>query len=368
MMDEHPLSQGMATSTPGWSSLAGLVEDVLASAPSESPGCFGHALRVGSTLPAELAEWLYFEDRGGCESRPIDFIIGVGEAGRRILAGRNPALSISELCARDPVWTGIAALARRWSTPSDPLSAIERIWLEFDAGAPGRIPARPSAPGVFIDLPWSRQPAEFAPATLSALERVLGRAFPAETRRDFLELARRLPEDVSLPYAGVFPSRDPDTLRVCLAGTRPDRLRHLLPRLGRLPGLVDLTKDLDRRWPGRAAAAAATIHVDLGASVASAIGLEYAFDRRAQWRGRIAEWRFLEELADMGLLSHDSLDRCARWPASRRASLRHRLSPSAVLRRLAHVKIVWRSCNRPEAKLYLAAWHTPLVQNPASIH
>jgi hypothetical protein len=164
---------------------------------------------------------------------------------------------------------------------------------------------------------------------------------------------------VSLPYAGVFPSRDPDTVRVCLVGARPDQLAHLLPGLGSLQGLVELTRDLGRCWPGRAAAAAATIHVDLGASGAPAIGLEYAFDRRAQRSGRIAEWRFLGELESMGLLSRDSVDRCERWPASMRASLRHRLSPSAVLRRLAHVKVVWRPGSRPRAKLYLAAWHTP---------
>ena len=344
-----------------WWSLATMVEDVTAVKGATSLQPFRHALAVSRRLPAELADRIYFEDRGARSARPMDFIVGVGDAGRKILAGENPALSLPTSLTRDPVWEGISSLAQRWSVPTDPLNRIERIWLEFDAPAPHRTRSHSGTPGVFVDLPLPDHPARSALLALDALECVVGRAFRKRgIRRSLLRLTERLPSGASLPFAAVFPSRRHTGVRVCLAGVRPGQLAALLPELGETADISGLANTLDRHWRDRFGPAPAVVHLDLAASIPPAIGLEYHLDRGRQRSGRIAEWPFLLRLQAMGLLSTDSLARCAGWPATTRLTMRHRISPSILARRVAHVKIVCRAGPAVTAKVYLAAAATSL--------
>lgn len=343
-----------------WWSLAGLVEDVAPHLGPESRHRLQHALAVARTLPAEVADRFYFEDRGDGSGRPMDFIIGVGNAGRRILAGRNPALTVAPSLTRDPVWAGICKLARRWSVASDPLNLIERILLEVDAPAELGTTPEPWLPGVFIQLPASESANRLAPVTLSALECVSGGALPRAVRRTFLDLTRHLHGKTFLPFAAVFPSRDRDVIRVCLSGVRrPQHLTGLLPALGASASL-DVLTGLDDDWPGRRALGPAFVHLDLGDAIRPVIGLEYHFDRDSQRSGQIAEWPFLERLEAMGLLSRDILERCARWPGRTRTILPHRLSPSVLVRLTTHVKILWQAGHPLQAKVYFGAGHTSI--------
>ena len=357
--NENARDPDIGLDPPPWWSLAGLVEDAAAHLGPESLHHFQHALAVARALPAELADRVYFEDRGERSGRPMDFIIGVGDAGRRILAGRNPALSLAPSLTRRPVWAGIGKLARRRSVASDPFNVIERILFEFDAPARTGTTPEPCLPGVFVQLPVSEPAVSIAPVTLSALECVTGRALPKEVRRTFLDLTRHMPDDAVLPFAAAFPSRDGDAIRVCLSGVRSRQLTGLLPALGASASL-DVLTTLDACWPGRAELGPAFVHLDLGRSIRPVIGLEYHFNRIAQRSGRIAEWPFLERLEAMGLLSRDILDRCACWPGRTRTTLRHRLSPSVLVRLTTHAKIVWRAGHPVRAKAYLGAGHTPI--------
>ena len=350
--------QGGEEDHPPWWSLAGLVEDVTPHLGPESRQRLQHALAVARILPAEFADRVYFEDRGERSDRPMDFIICVSDAGWRILAGRNPALSLAPSLTRHPAWAGIGRLARRRSVASDPFNATERILFEFDAPARAVATPEPCLPGVFVQLPVSEPAASLAPVTLSALEGVTGRALPKAVRRTFLDLTRHLRDDTSLPFAAVFPSRDRDTMRVCLSGVGPHQLTGLLPALGASASLDELT--LDECWPGHAALGPAFVHLDIGDSIRPVVGLEYHFDRDFQRSGQIAEWAFLERLEAMGLLSRDILDRCATWPGRTRTTLRHRLSPSILVRLTTHVKVVWRAGYPLQAKVYFGVGHTSI--------
>ena len=360
-MAHLPTSQPDANPNPfPWWSLAGLVEDVAPHLGFEARHHLQHALAVARSLPAELADRFYFEDRGDRSGRPMDFIIGVGNAGRRILAGRNPALTVAPSLTWHPVWAGICKLARRRSVASDPLNLIERILLEFDAPTEAGITPEPWLPGIFIQLPMSERAASLAPVTLAALECATGRALSKAVRRTFLDLTRHLHGETFLPFAAVFPSRDRDVMRVCLSGVRrPQHLTGVLPALGASASLDALTT-LNDCWPGRAALGPALVHLDLGDSIRAVVGVEYIFDRGRQRSGQIAEWPFLERLEAMGLLSRDILDRCARWPGRTRTILRHRLSPSVLVRLTTHVKIVWRAGHPLQAKVYFGAGHTSI--------
>ena len=348
-----------ATGWPWWS-LAALIEDVTAIDATMPLQPFRHALAVARELPAELAHRIYFEDRGGGWPRPMDFIVGVGKAGRTILSGDNPALSMPASLLCDPWWAGITSLAQRWSTPTDPLSGIKRIWLEFDAPEPRCAAPRSGAPGVFVDLPASEHPVRSVPLALDALECVAGHAF-AKTSRDLLfHLAERLPSGASIAFAAVFPSRRHAGVRVCLTGVRPRQLVALRAEIDEPADISGLSNAVDRHWRDRFGVAPAVIHLDLGNSVRPAIGLEYHFDRGAQRSGRVVEWPFLWHLQTMGFLSTDTLARCARWPATTRTTLRYGISPSVLVRRVAHVKVVCQADSAVTAKVYFAAAATSI--------
>ena len=110
--------------------------------------------------------------------------------------------------------------------------------------------------------------------------------------------------------------------------------------------------------PGRTAA---IVHVDVGAHVAPTIAVELPFSRASQRVGRIAEVGLLDALVAAGLCDRTKRDELLAWPRRIVGTMPHELWPSAIARRLNHVKLVWRPGADVEAKAYLAASHRPIT-------
>lgn len=269
------------------------------------------------------------------------------DGGREALQGAlaRPAGPLS-----GPEWGGIRQLVQAWTAPGHPAySRVRNLWLEWDLGT-----TRARLPGVFFDVapgPGGIDgEVDLALALAGALK---GRALPPEVWERMAACCRGLPTHAWLRYVGVMLGREGDGIRLALYGLRPQDLTQYLEAAG---------------WPGEpavvdeAAALAATAHpslvvgLDVSESVGPALGVEFALHgptgTRAAWQHLLervlARTRCPEELGPALL----------RWPGMSRAT--DPAWPEALgrawqraVRRLNHVKVVWRGAEPPRVKVYL---------------
>lgn len=305
-------------------------------------------------FPAPLARWIYLECRLDADAGRTDLIVGLERAGRAILAGEDPATPLR--ATADPFWRRLRDLCR--AERARRASNITFLWLEFDldSGAP----ARPPTPGVFLDLADAvcAHPARAARVMDAAL-RVLGHParHPLRLVRD--RCLERLPRAATVPTFGLFPARDPDGLRICFAGVPLDTLPDHLADIGWPASTRRLRRTLAALDPTGSPPHARLIHLDLGPELHSGLGIEFAFDRTAQLRGRIPERAFLDRLVRLGLCSAAKRDALLAWPGATVTTFDHELWPSILIRRLHHIKLVIHPGGRLEAKAYLCFYHRP---------
>jgi hypothetical protein len=313
---------------------------------------------VAAQLPAALTRWTYLECRLGGRSAPVDVIVEVDAAGRDILTGANQALAPGPGLAAAPVWARVLEVCRRWADPASPLSRwVECVWLEFDAGeGPGA-----ALPGVFIGFSRCVYGAENADErcarAVEALEALLGVPLGAGRLDALQRVHRHLPDGAFILYAGSLLPRGDGALRVCASGIGARELPGFLRAAG-WPGpygpLEALLPELHAAREGAAARDPVLLHLDIGVEgLRPRIGLEYAFGRREQARGGLAETAFLEHLVALRLCTREEAAALTAFPGCATEQLPHELWRSLVVRRVNHVKLVFDAGRPPEAKAYL---------------
>jgi len=166
-----------------------------------------------------------------------------------------------------------------------------------------------------------------------------------------------LPAAARPQYVGVFLSRYPSTLRLCLTGLRGEAVTSFLAAVewqGDLRAARELVALLDhttRTGPD-------VVDIDIGNGVEDELGLEYVL-ARAQRSCDVAGDAPLAELVARGWCLPDNSAELARWPGVVTATLPYHLWPVAVARRVNHIKVTLRGgCTT--AKAYLAAELYPL--------
>jgi hypothetical protein len=327
-----------------------------------APAARARLRAVADLLPAALSSCLYLECRLGPESRGADLIVGVEGAGRDILAGRNPALSVDVPAGAHPVWEAARAFCRAWPHDAGLRESVARIWLEFDApdpGAAGGAVSGPPVPGIFIDLDEgaARAPARAARARLRRVLAAFGREPDAEEDAALARVLEALPAGAFAPYVGFFPGRAAPALRLCVAGAGAGALPEMLARC-EWPGEARLLREALRGLStGEGDPQPLLLHIDLAPAPLPRVGVEFVLDPAAQVRGEVRETAFLDRLVALGLCDAARRRALADWPGCTRERLDHELWPSLVLRRVNHLKVLFDGGAASAAKAYLVVLH-----------
>jgi hypothetical protein len=323
-------------------------------------------MRVGASLPAALTSWIYLECRLRRGEQRVDLIVRVDQRGRDILTGDNPVLALGAGGQRHPTWRRIRALARAWSDPSSVLyRGVERVWLELDLHpwcdmlAPGELPV----PGVFVEFSREVYAQHRREDRLGVAMAALSLSAPdwlsPAVSRNLRRCWDLLPSGATIPYVGLFPARGSQAVRVSVAGLSDADLPAFLRAL-RWPGsLKDLTHAISAFLPFARAPRPrmAIVNLDVGAEMASGVGIEYLLSHASQLRGSILERELLDHLVRIGLCSAAKRDALHAWPGTSLQEMPHELWRSRVYRRVNHLKLSFAKAGSLEVKAYLAASH-----------
>jgi len=315
----------------------------------------------------------------GVDEPRADFLIRFLRSEAAALTGADGSRPPVPTEAAPATWARLRDFARRWAAPDSPLAAFAQTWLEFDLLRPHAGAALP-APSFFADLDPvtvdSVDPAATAAAALAVLGD--GGADPA-VLATIAKCVTELPPGTRWLSLGVMSGRPADPVRVCVADLPAIEVPAYLERIG---------------WTGSAAqlhairggldgfTTLATLALDVETSVRPRLGIEYNLEARRSLHDSAARWRpFLDRLVEDGLCArhkrdpllacigfdHERIDQES-WPADlRAASDRHGPNVlSVLLRKLAHIKVVFEPGRPVAAKAYLELTHDWLTFDPGT--
>lgn len=320
---------------------------------------WGAVRAAAARLPAALAAAAYLECRLGEAGGPVDLIVRVDAAGREILAGRNPAISLPSPLRDDPAWGRLAALCRRWAdAPGPAWRRVRHLWVELDLGETGGEKTVP-APSLFLALDPEADPAEVEALLREAGAAVLPGGVPPADREAARRVLARRPPGCRVPYLGLLAGRAGAPPRIYLSGVGAGGLAAALEAAG-WPGPAGEVEEVLAALGGEAAPPVGMIHVDAREGAPPRLGVELTLARPCQRRGEIAERGFLDRLAELGLCTPARRDALPRWPGAELRTLPHELWPSRVERRVNCVKLVFEPGRPLYAKAYLLATPHPV--------
>jgi hypothetical protein len=334
----------------------------------------GRAFQVGDLLPQkflkdlqhrsldipDVAEAFGFEVRlsDGCG---VDLGVALSAAGegRRVLAraAQDPGSS-APLLGSQP-WRRVAEFAARWVTPeSVEIDAISHVFLEFDT-TEGM--SALESPSIFAGISLSSQvetgrkgAVNGVSSTESVAVRIvanlLGTAIDRDVRATLSRCTTNLPLGSLILHVGVMSARTDDVrLHVCVP-------EHVAAEYLRECGGCEAAAEVDellKRYGG--GAPLATIQLEIGASVGSAIGLEFSPPSALDGEGAVKWKTLLDRLMDDGLCNPGRRAELKAWPAVFEVPPRTGRALSKICRDLSHVKLIVRPNQPLRAKAYLSA-------------
>jgi hypothetical protein len=278
--------------------------------------------------------------------------------GRRILvdAVQDPGSAAPLLSSQ--AWHRVADFAARWMTPeSVEHNAVSHVFLEFDTSE-GM--SALEAPSIFTGISLSSQfeagargVADAVYSTESAAVRIvanlLGTAIDRDVRATLDRCTASLPLGSLILHVGVMSARtDGVRLHVCV----PEHVAATyLQECGADEAAAEIDALLKRYGAG---APLATIQLEIGTSVGSAIGLEFSPPSVLGGEGAVKWKTLLDRLTDDGLCKPSRREALKAWPAVFAVPPRTGRSLSKICQDLSHVKLIVRPNQPLRAKAYLS--------------
>jgi hypothetical protein len=322
-------------------------------------------LRTGMRqLPDALTSIIYFEARLH-DSDAIDLVIRVGEDAQSLLIGREWTGRGVAAPARHRAWNRVRDLVQVWRQGgAQEASRIHHLWLEFDLESMAS--ANALVPGVFAcfgELPT----ADFTPErgfqqAMAALDALSGVPCSRAVRKRVSSVFSVLPDVAYVPYVGAMLGRADESVRICVLGVPAGQLFGFFSQLEStiwVREFQSLLAHLTETQPKGPLHGAYIVHLDVAEGGVWRVGVELACARLPQVRGVLEEHALLDRLVDMGLARADKCLALREWPGAAVARVPATSRDRVVVRRLNHIKLVFRPDAPPEAKAYLAAQYFP---------
>ncbi|MEM7582107.1 MAG: hypothetical protein AAF560_01890 [Acidobacteriota bacterium] len=308
---------------------------------------------AAARLPAALTQSFYLECHLAGDVSRTDLILEIGDAGRVILAGENPAIQLERSVSAHPTWEHLAQLCRQWiHRPNGVCRQVQRLWLELDLDVEAGRQAVP-APRLFVD--WHQPlPAASARRTLEPFLNAFGAltGAPASEAREALRYCLDgLTPETSIYSLGLFPEHREPALRLCVRGPETRQVEYVrkLERFGELPCLPLASSEEGQR--GR------ILHLDASRHGIDRIGFERGL--RQLKSPDLLKDTYLDCLVDAGLCSPAKRLALAAWPGGRVETFPHEIWPSLAARWVNHVKVTQTADGAQRAKAYLCHRHVP---------
>ena len=347
-------------------SLSGTLESIADYLPSAlvSRAALSHAASRCGDLPAALTKYIGFECRLSPKTSRVDLMLDVDDVGGAIIVGKASGVHLPDHVWSSPQWALLRSFCREWKRDGSVLAkTIDHIWLEFDLRRAGDNHERgpPPVPGIFLGFGKVRSPRLFSSrrwlaVVRKALTEMSGTSLPPASDRMLERCFDRLPAGAKLPYVGMMFQRPDAGVRLCITHLCDEDIVKYVTEL-RWPGSILELSDLlaevrAARWNARNPGAA-MVHLDVGTRMGPAIGLEYSLEPRAQVvEGCFREASFFDYLVNQDYCSTTQRDALEAWPGVMKMRMRHQLWTTLVVRRVHHIKLVYRSGHPLEVKAY----------------
>ncbi len=240
------------------------------------------------------------------------------------------------------------SFVEQWAEPEGQLSAVERLWLEYDLDADARFPRTP--------LLCARLGPGVSPSWVlgTLLPTLAGRSLSSAEQRVLDKCLRQLPPSARLLDVFSLRGRAGEPLRLGLAGLHPsgpllDFWRHFSPpHLESLTSLAMLLEEAEQPY----------CSFDVAEGIQPRLGLEGSFARQPE---REPRWqRLLELLVARGLCRPELCQAVLGWPGvssfwnSEQWPAGHVHLGARLIRGLSHVKLIGGPGLEPQAKIYLS--------------
>lgn len=324
---------------------------------------FARTLAVAGQLPAYMTAGVYWECRLLERDSRVDLILRVGGNGFRILAGRNPHVTLPSHLKHRRAWGQITAFARTWCDTESLCRFVDGAWLEFDLG--GRTGAEMEGPDPSVFLVMRRAAtAGFSTADWCDLVcTLLGHFGGADrsTRRAVLDAVANRPRNTFIPYVGLMISRSPRPVRLYFSRSTVREIATGLSAMGWAGKPREFEDFVAWLAPRRDTGfpAVGMTHVDVLHEVIDRVGIEFPLSRPEQVRGGVIEKPFLARLVDLDLCSERKKAGLLEWSGHSVESFPHELWKTVTSRRVNCVKLDLQHHVVPEAKAYLLAASAP---------
>ncbi|MBV9231707.1 MAG: hypothetical protein JOZ18_20530 [Chloroflexi bacterium] len=277
---------------------------------------------------------------------------------RDALAGTHPTLIYPCQLFASPIWSRIRTFAQQWQEDGTPVNhRVYNVWLEFDTHLPHAV----VTPCVFFDTGWMQSvsepsgPAQEVDWIVETANLLAGQDFGKQTAANLERCVRLLPDAATLRYVGIMSSRPQAGIRLAISGLTFTNLSAYLAAIGWLdwtPALAETIALPD--LPG----ARFMLDVDVGSRLGSVLGLEVSF---AEGPHHTYHWhQLLEACINKGIITPSLLPALLIWPGLSTAKTTSGQWPPRlahvtrhIVRRLNHLKLIYRSEEPVRAKAYL---------------
>ena len=293
---------------------------------------------------------LGFELDLNSDCHTVDFAmrLGRGEVGQ--LEALCHAIGSEVSVLRRELFSRVVRFARHWGAGGAPHRGIGQLWVECDARS---VRQRDRAGiGLFFGRHPDAKSGEWVRERQADIAVITGRRIDGGVRKNLDDVVKHLRNGATPKQIGCFVGRARRAVRLCIGGLDVSALPELLRAIDYRGTLRSAVGDLQRVRTATTSllAAPGLTHIDCGREgIGDSIGIEVTFEFVRQFTEGKLDTGALDVLVDMGLATPEARSIVCAWPGVVHAPS---CCGEAIVRRVSHVKLVYRAERVVQAKGY----------------
>ncbi|MBX3066585.1 MAG: hypothetical protein KF726_26635 [Anaerolineae bacterium] len=259
------------------------------------------------------------------------------------------AFELPDTLRQHQVWQNISRLCQTWSDSTSPLhDHVSTLWLEFDLDDHASL-----LPSLFLGLTPQAKP--HAAQIIAIAQQHLAIQPDAVQQQQLDRALDHLPADAEPFQIGWMLARGESSLRLCVRGKPGSDLYDYLPAIGWSGSADDLRSLLTEA--GQFVDVLALDFDVTPSGIGARIGIECRYDNWKQ-PGQEPRWQhFLDWLVQRQICLPEKRAALPTWTSVGYHIFAGERLPTALVRLINHVKIVYTPAQPPQAKGYLLFGH-----------